>query len=61
MMFSFHREANGSLGLELFSNDEDGVMDININKALVECDVLRVENIIRVSQDCKKHTLMRPG
>lgn len=57
----FFREANGCLGMELYCNDEEGLINGSINEALVEREVLRVESMKRVSRASAKSTLMRPG
>lgn len=49
------------MGLELYCNDEDGVMDASINDVLVQREVLRVETEKKVNRVNTKCTLMRPG
>ena len=60
LFFCLFREASGSLGVELYCNDDD--VDESINRALVERNILRVETMHRnVSQPSAKCTIMRPG
>lgn len=55
------REANGSLGLELYSSAQDGTTDLNINKCLVERGVL-TRQTLRKAAHIKDTTIsMRPG
>ena len=55
------REANGSLGVELYFNGEDGFKDMSINEMLVQRGVLRVEKMKHMNHSNVQYTLMRPG
>lgn len=54
------REPKGSLGLELYSSAEDDVIDVNINKALLESGVLTKQTFKKVNHTNTCIT-MRPG
>lgn len=54
------REANGNMGLELYSTSEDG--DIHINKKMVEHDVLKLEHIKTLDHiKSVSASVMQPG